>query len=249
MIFPTMPTKRIFSKASFMALFMMCTTPSLADESGLPPASASSGYPPPNTPKLYEEGENGPGQKVDFGRHFFFAPSLVFGQSQSREDGASASVSYSLQIEGGRRAYLRSTRFVAASLAVFSGKLSDTLSDVENANGFAARIGYGYKIGEEIWGVVKLSSGLVFGNYSGATAEGYKVVSSEGASGSVVQAAFYLANKPENGVGFLGGIRHSLYNFDLGQIEIKDGDTLVEKTARGLVFASTEVEVGLQVRF
>ena len=211
-------------------------------------SQTSDGYEPPNTPELYEKNPDGPGQKVDYGSNFYLGFGLGLGQSQSNADKANPIASYNLDIEVGYQSKLQSSRLIESSITFFTGKAGHSRAEVDIGVGFLARLGYGYKIGNNLWGVWKAGGGLVSGMYEGKTADGFKVENEDSISGTMVQGGFYLISE-QSALSYYGGLKWTYYNFGLSSATYTDASGQEQEIDENIGVSVPELEIGARLSF
>jgi hypothetical protein len=150
---------------------------------------------------------------------------MGFGQSRSAGGGANPIAAYTVGAEVGYVAGTGSWSRYEAALEFLTGKVGHSEASLPINYGFIAKIGSGYSLGHNIFGVWRIGAGMVGAKYSGTTGAGYEAFTDDTNLGTALQFS-YLIEMPMNDVlTVVGGADWTNYSFNIAKAHVDNGLT------------------------
>ena len=176
----------------------------------------------------------------------FIEPAAGFGQSYSTE-GGSPNLSYNLGCEVGYLAQTTSWRRLEAGGEFFMGRVAYQLSsdNKDKVNmviptGILAKLGYGYSLGTNLYGVWKLGVGPVMADYKTEGSQ-YDVEAKDKMWGFAGQIALLLVMPMTDSLFITTGIKWTYYSFDLSDVKV----TYANGSPTGAVHAGKPINLNV----
>lgn len=172
-------------------------------------------YTPPSSPELYEkEPVEGPAAKIRSKIYAGF--NLGIGQSQSAGQRGARSA-YLLNPKLGYNKVLSTWSLLDVDFSLIGGEFGYSKADVRANYGTMLRVGYGYSLGNRLFGVWKVGVGLFNADYTWRE-NGYKA---KGQMGTLLQGAFEVLFPLSSVVAVTGGAQWN--HFLLSISDVKGG--------------------------
>lgn len=188
----------------------------------------------------------------------FLGGKVLFGQGRSTEDGSTGGMAYFLGVEPGYQASRGSWGRFEVSADLFTGLINfrNPNSTAEKAMpgkitaqlpfGLMIKGGYGYSLGGDVFGVLKLGAGPVLGKVKLEAPDSHGTFTSDSISGLAWQIGWELVAPINKTVDFTGGLSWTQVQLDV--TKLKNGGTSVA-VDRNLIANVPGVDLGLRVRF
>lgn len=180
----------------------------------------------------------------------FIGGGLGFGQARSTEEGASPGLGYLLKVEPGFQMGRGTWGRMEISGELMAGNLAfrtddSNLGEVKVPVGFGllAKFGYGYSLGDKMFGVAKVGVGPVLGKVKMDV--GSSAYESGAISGLAAQLGWLMIIPMSDSFDATGGISWTHMQFSVD--EVKGGGTTYE-VDRTLLVNMPSVDVGVRLR-
>jgi hypothetical protein len=228
------------------SLKVLCFSILLAASPGHGQSSANPGYMPPDSPELYDS-NRAPGQKVDYGSHFFAGIGGGFGQSQASQEGALSQGSGLVRAELGYVLNMRATTRVETTVSYFAGSIGHSRARMDMNMGLMIGLGYGYQIGNRLWGVVRAGAGYALADFSGKTKDGLQIKAKEPVTGPMGHLGYYAISEVGSELSFFGGLQWNYFSMSLIDGSIVDEAGGSQPISDNYGISMPGVEVGLRI--
>lgn len=195
-------------KKSYKFLWMIAglafSTSLFADGSG------GKEYTPPSTPDLYDTSEPLVPAYVRIKKvksHPYLGLGLSFGSSRNVGGEGTPKASWDVVAEGGYVKALTSWTRVDVGVEAFTGKLGDSVNDLDIKMGALVKVGYGYNVSENLYALVRLGYGLAIADYDGPNKKKTSI------TGTLWQLGLQLIVPTDSSIDLLGGVLFNQYGF------------------------------------
>ena len=203
-------------------------------------AFAADGYTPPSSPELYDkEPVEGPVAKIRSKVYGGF--NLGIGQSQSAAQGG-PKAAYIMGPKLGYNKTLSTWSLLDVDASLLTGEVGYSKANMHVNYGLMFRIGYGYSLGNHVFGIWKLGVGLCNADYTW-NFNGFK---RKGLMGTVFQGAFELLFPVSTAVAITGAAQWNRYVLDVGDVSNGPTSLAINQTERLNVWLA---DVGVRLYF
>lgn len=194
-------------------------------------------YTPPSSPELYEkEPAEGPTAKIRSKVYAGF--NLGIGQSQSAGQSGARSA-YLLNPKLGYNKVLSTWSLLDVDFSLLGGEFGYSRADVRANYGAMLRVGYGYSLGNHLFGVWKVGVGLFNADYTWRD-NGYKA---KGHMGTLLQGAFEVLFPLSSGAAVTGGVQWNHFLLSINDVK---GDGQAFAVDRDEHFNVFSADVGIR---
>lgn len=181
-------------------------------------------YTPPSTPELYDVNEPLVPAYVRVKKvksHPYLGLGVSFGSSRLNGGNGTPKASWNAVAEGGYVKALTSWTRVDFGLEVFNGQIGNSENDLKLNIGALAKVGYGYNISENFYGLVRFGYGLAAAKLSQPNVANSK---ESNETGNLWQVAFQMIAPTESAIDMLFGFFVTQYQFsDKGTYTVYEG--------------------------
>lgn len=178
----------------------------------------------------------------------FVGGGLAFGQSRTTEGDGSPGLGYLLKLEPGYQLSTGSWSRVELSAELLTGKFNfrdDEKVEMPVKLGFLAKVGYGYSLGNKLFGIARIGFGPVLASLESEIG-GVKVESDGDLSGIAALFAYDFVVPAGESLDFVGGIGILHTQFDLDKV--KDGSGNKQSVDKNVIVNMPHAQVGLRLR-
>ena len=184
----------------------------------------------------------------------YLGAGLTIGQGRTTDSGSTPGVAFLAKFEPGYQASTGSWSRLEVGAELFSGSVSYRLpedqplggkADLSGLYGAMAKIGYGYSLGDDMFGIVKAGIGPVFATFGIEPSTASGKAKSDRLTGLAWTLGWDLVAPVTHKIDFTAGISWTQFQFDVSSVNLNNVNVHVGRTMLANIPAA---EFGLRLR-